>query len=138
MYKNREKCPYAGLTVKIKADVGIDPMTGHDLGNQDFTIEDYWENVYGLSWMHSDGNPAALLYAIRTGMRGGAVPINNDVLYGKIGMMGYLFHISELCLPDSPENTDEDDDRDMDDLHYGVGDDDNYLPEAGEVLGADE
>lgn len=39
---------------------------------------------------------------------------------------------------DDPEDPEEDDDGDMDDLHYGAEDDDDYLPEAGEVLGADE
>ena len=92
--------PYAGMTVKVKGDVGPDPMTGQALAGQDYTIEDWWQNVSGCSWMNSDGNPAALNYAFRTGMSGGRVPLNNEVLYGKIGMLGYLFHVSELVLPE--------------------------------------
>ena len=98
--KPREKSPYAGMVVKTKPDVGIDLTLGRSLGGLDFCIEDWWENVAGKSWMHSEGNPAALNYAFRIGMRAGTVPTDNEVLYGKIGMLGYLFHVSELCLPE--------------------------------------
>lgn len=96
----REKSPYAGMVVKTKPDVGIDLTSGRPLGNSAFHVEDWWQNVAGKSWMQSDGNPAAMNYAFRIGMRGGAVPTDNEVLYGKIGMLGYLFHVSELCLPE--------------------------------------
>lgn len=96
----RNVSPYAGMTVKIKDHVGADPMTGSALAGQDFTIEDWWVNVDGHSWMYSDGNPAALNYSFRIGMAQYFVPLDNDVLYGKIGGMGFLFHISELCLPE--------------------------------------
>lgn len=42
--------------------------------------------------MDSNGNPAAMMYAIRTGSQGFNVPIDNEVVYGKIGSLGYLFH----------------------------------------------
>ncbi len=100
MAEIRQRSIYAGATVKTKPDVGADPMSGAELGDQDFIIEDWWENISGCSWMVSNGNPAAMSYAFRIGMRNGAVPTDNDVLYGKIGMLGYLFHISELCLPE--------------------------------------
>lgn len=96
MNKPRERSPYAGCEVKTRPDVGKD-MGGRDLGNQVFRVEDWWENVYGRSWMVANGNPAAMVYGIRIGMKG-SVPIDNEVLYGKIGGMGYLFHVSELCL----------------------------------------
>ena len=98
MYSIREKSPYAGMTVKTKTDVGIDAMTSINLGSKDFTVEDWWENVYGRSWLCSDGNFAALGYALR--LAGKSVPIDNEVLYGKIGVYGFLFHISELELPE--------------------------------------
>ncbi len=91
----REPSPYAGQTVKIKQ--GIKGRHGVDLGGQDFVVEDWWENVYGRSWMFANGNPAALEYAIRSG---GTVPIDNEVLYGKVGLFGILFHVSELELPE--------------------------------------
>lgn len=55
------------------------------------------------SWMDSNGNPAAMMYAIRTGSQGFDVPIDNEVVYGKIGSLGYLFHVSELILPKEGE-----------------------------------
>lgn len=98
--KPREKSPYAGMVVKTKPDVGIDLTSGRSLGDLEFHIEDWWENVSGQSWMNSDGNPAAMNYAFRIDMGGGKVPLDNEVLYGKIGWFGYLFHVSELCLPE--------------------------------------
>ena len=60
--------------------------------NAHFQIEDYWENVSGRSWMVSEGNPACLVYAIRSV----GLPIDNEVIYGKINGFGYLIHINEL------------------------------------------
>jgi len=57
-------------------------------------IEDWWQNLFGKSWMDADGNPAALKYAIRVAME--KLPMNNEVLYGKVGGSGHLIHVSEL------------------------------------------
>lgn len=95
MRGTKEKSPYAGQTVKTKAGIAPDALSGRDLSNQDFTVEDWWENVYGMSWTISSGNAAALGYAMRPGFR---LPLD-DVLYGKIGGMGYILHVSELELP---------------------------------------
>lgn len=93
----REKFRFAGQTVKVKDEI-------QKFGGADFTIEDYWQNVSGgLSWMESNGNPAAMMYAIRTGSQGFRTPIDNEVVYGKIGLSGYLFHVSELILPKEGE-----------------------------------
>ena len=94
----RFKSPYAGCLLKTKPDVGKDPFGGMELGNREFCVEDWWENVVGRSWMVSDGNIAAMTYGLRIGLRKGEVPIDNEVLYGKIDGLGYLFHVSELCL----------------------------------------
>ena len=103
MNKIRERCPFAGCEVKTRPDVGMDPFSGRDLSSQRFIVEDWWENVYGRSWMVSDGNPAALSYAFRIGMRLGAVPCDNEVVYGKINGLGYLLHVSELFLQEVQE-----------------------------------
>lgn len=58
------------------------------------TLEDWWDRVYGKSWMYSEGNPAALNYAYRSGTNG--LPINDEVVYVKINGMGELVHESEL------------------------------------------
>lgn len=81
----REPSPHAGKTVKIRDDV---PM----LGGEQYRVEDWWINVSAQSWTDSQ-TPAAFNYAIRTA---GLVPIDNDVLYGKVGSFGHLVHVSEI------------------------------------------
>jgi hypothetical protein len=44
--------------------------------------------------MLATGNPAALNYAMRAGTIG--LPVDNEVVYGKIGYLGYLVHTSEF------------------------------------------
>lgn len=49
--------------------------------------------------MNADGNPAALEYAIRSAKYGdnNNVPLfGDDVVYGKIGPFGHIFHVNEL------------------------------------------
>ena len=101
MNKIRERSPYAGCEVKTRPDVGKDGLSGRDLGNQVFLVEDWWENVYGRSWMVAIGNPASMAYTVRIGMKEVLVPLDNNVLYGKIDGLGYLFHVSELCLEEA-------------------------------------
>lgn len=83
----REPSAYAGKTVKIRADVAV-------LGGQEYRVEDWWINVAGGSWMDANGNPAALQYAARSGFAG--LPLDNEVLYGKVDGLGYIVHISEI------------------------------------------
>lgn len=84
----RESHPLAGKTVTLKS-------RAPELNGKQYTIEDWWQNVAGQSWMTSDGNPAAMIYGIRTGLQGG-VPTDNEVVYGKVGPFGHLVHVSEL------------------------------------------
>ena len=44
--------------------------------------------------MDSQGNPACIKYAFRSGF--GGLPPDNEVVYGKVGALGYLVHSSEL------------------------------------------
>lgn len=60
-----------------------------------YRIEDWWDKLTGKSWMYSDGNPAALKYAMRSGLYA-QLPIDDEVVYGKIGNFGHLVHVSEL------------------------------------------
>lgn len=97
----REKCKYAGKMVKIKNGVGKGFQVG-DMSGMDFTIEDWCENVLGCSWMNANGNPAALEYAVRSALNGfnnDVSTFSNDVVYGKVGILGHLFHVNELELP---------------------------------------
>jgi hypothetical protein len=79
----------AGTKVKIKSEA-------MELGNLELLVEDWWDRVAGKSWMQSNGNPACLKYAMRTGMSNMNIPNDNEVVYGKINGLGYLVHISEL------------------------------------------
>lgn len=95
----REISNLAGKVLKIKDGVGISAF-GEELSGKEFRVEDYVENVMGTSWMFLDDNPAALEYAIRTAKFGenNKVPFfSNEVLYGKVGLFGHMFHICELC-----------------------------------------
>jgi hypothetical protein len=87
---SREPSAYAGKTVKIRADV-------ERIGGQEYRVEDWWLNVAGGSWMDASGNPAAMQYGIRAGLAG--LPPDNEVLYGKVGGLGVLVHISEIEVP---------------------------------------
>jgi len=82
----REKSNLAGTTVTIKSGTYKDA---------EYRVEDWWQNVAGKSWMFCDGNPACLKYAMRIGLKD-PVPTDNEVLYGKIGGLGELIHLTEL------------------------------------------
>jgi len=74
----------AGKTVKIVFEEEL----------VEYDIEDWWDRVSGSSWMFASGNIACMNYAMRSGLS--KLPIDNEVLYGKIGCFGYLIHISEI------------------------------------------
>lgn len=86
--KHAGSAPQAGQTITVD-------MHGFRGMNQvEYEVEDWWDHLTGKSWMDSDGNPAALQYAVRSGAAGN--PINDEVLYGKINYIGYLVHVSDI------------------------------------------
>ena len=87
----RDVHPLAGQTVKLNCKPTHDP---DELNGKKFVIEDWWQNVSGKSWMFSAGNPACLKYAVRCGIKG--MPLDDNVVYGKIGSFGHIVHESEL------------------------------------------
>ncbi|HPF41806.1 MAG TPA: hypothetical protein PK093_24495 [Phycisphaerae bacterium] len=89
-----EPHPLAGKTVRIKQ--GLSHPHVEDFGGSEFRCEDYWDRVSGGSWTTANGNPACLVYAMRTGMSQERPPIDDEVLYGKIGYFGHLVHVSEI------------------------------------------
>lgn len=100
MEQKREKSIYAGKTVKIKDGVGHGFMCD-DLSGKEFVVEDWCENAIGCSWMNAKGNPSAIEFAMRTvfyGKNNDVPPFSNDVLYGKVGLFGHMFHVNELEL----------------------------------------
>lgn len=94
--------PFAGKVVRIKPSAGVAP-NGLPVGGEQYLLEDWWDRIAGKSWGLCDGNPACLMYAIRTGLQSGidseARSLDDEVVYGKIGALGHLVHVSELELP---------------------------------------
>ena len=84
--------PMAGKVVKISASSEHPQVP--TFGGSDFRVEDYWDRVAGKSWMDCNGNPACLIYAMRSGFA--HLPTDDEVLYGKVGSYGHLVHVSEI------------------------------------------
>lgn len=81
--------PFEGAGKTFAIDIkGID--------GDEIRVEDWWDRVSGGSWMTAEGNPAALTYAMRTGLSCPEVPTDDEVVYGKVGPYGHLVHVSEL------------------------------------------
>lgn len=89
---NKESSKFAGKTVKIKAGA-THPQVPNFAGS-DYEVEEYWDKLTGKSWMDSDGNPACIFYAIRAAEN--HLPMDDNVVYGKIGCFGHLVHVSEI------------------------------------------
>lgn len=85
----RDKHPLAGKAVTLPADMKATSAEG-----KTYFIEDWWVNVAGQSWMNATGNPACLGYAMRSAAAG--LPLDDEVVYGKVNGLGYLVHVSEL------------------------------------------
>jgi hypothetical protein len=83
---HKEPHPKSGETVKVKLDGEI----------VDYVIADWWDRVSGGSWQFAKGNPACLKYAARTGFSKEDIPFDDEVVYGKIGGLGNLFHVTEI------------------------------------------
>jgi len=88
---HKEPHPMAGKTVRIKKEAKHFQVP--DFGGSEFVVEDWWDRVSGQSWMVCDGNPACMVYAMRSA---GQTPIDNEVVYGKIGLLGHLVHTQEI------------------------------------------
>lgn len=88
---HQERHPLAGRTVRLKMPK---EATGALTDGVEFRIEDWQDRVFGKSWMVCDGNPAAMIYGMRSGFAG--LPTDDDVVYGKVGAFGHIVHASEL------------------------------------------
>jgi hypothetical protein len=93
-----EPHPLAGKTVKIKQQARH--FQKPDFGGSDFRLEDWWDRVGGKSWRVCDGNVGCCVYGMRIGLShtsvGGGIPPDDEVVYGHIGGLGHLVHVSEL------------------------------------------
>jgi len=100
--------PFAGRIVRLK-DTLVHRQYP-DIGGSAFVIEDWWDRLTGKSWLQSanEGNPGAVVYALRIGAIEGVeddnpqVPHDNEVLAGHLQggvfKMGCLVHLSEIEL----------------------------------------
>jgi hypothetical protein len=83
----------AGKTVELKLKGNhhqIHPNTDR------IEIEDWQDRITGKPWRTSDveGNPAAIVYGLYIEHAG--LPDDDEVVYGKIGLQGFIIHDSEL------------------------------------------
>ncbi len=83
--------PLAGQTATVNFGA-----RGNISGFHDIRVEDWWDRLTGGSWMTAEGNPACVMYAIRSGLNN--LPEDNDVLYGHDPQshLGHLFHVTEI------------------------------------------
>jgi hypothetical protein len=79
----------AGQDVTVDADLHV---VGP--GRHEFRVEDWADRVFGRSWMVMDGNPVALVYAVRSAAA--ELPTDDQVLYGKVGHRAHPVHVSEI------------------------------------------
>lgn len=75
-------------------DKALDRVQGVVVPGAKYRVEGLWKDVFGKSWTISDGNSAALNYAIRTSFTN--LPYDDNVYYGKIDGLGYLVHADEI------------------------------------------
>jgi hypothetical protein len=93
MIQNKLSHPMSGKTV-ILNDNAKD-HAGEVVPGAKFVIEDWWDRISGgISWMHSNGNFAAMKYGMRSGFNG--IPTDDNVVYGKIDGLGHIVHVSEF------------------------------------------
>jgi|AntAceMinimDraft_16_1070373.scaffolds.fasta_scaffold32490_5 hypothetical protein len=85
-----EKSKFAGKEIKIKDEA-------NQLGGRKILIEDWWDKISGNSWTNNPGNFACSNYLNRIEFSSKIkIPLNDEVLYGKINGLGYLVHINEI------------------------------------------
>jgi hypothetical protein len=71
----------------------IDPHTLVPTGEL-YRIEDWYDRLGQGTWIEGVGNFACMKYAKHVSQWG--LPLDNEVVYGKINGLGYLYHVSEL------------------------------------------
>ena len=89
---HKESSSLVGKTVRIKKS--SKHFQQPKFGGGEYRVEDWWDKLTGKSWMNSNGNPACMVY----GRRGAdnCLPIDDEVVYGKMNGLGHLVHISEI------------------------------------------
>lgn len=94
-----ERHDLAGQTVKVQFKGGHSQIPGSEHEPVEFILEDWQDRIMGKSWMFMDGNPAAIIYAMRAGLN--ALPTDDEVVYGKtMNGLGHMVHNSEIVRED--------------------------------------
>jgi hypothetical protein len=84
-----DKHIFANMTVLLLVSNRLHPVF--------VKVEDYWENVSGKKWTDSQGNPAVMKFAIRTGADNLLSVLDTDrSFYGKNNNLGNLFCDCEI------------------------------------------
>jgi len=86
----RDPSPYAGKTVRIRADAV-------DIGGLSADVADWYENTgRRIPWKAAlaQNDPRAISYNVHRGMAG--LPDDNDVLFATVDGMGRIIHASEI------------------------------------------
>lgn len=94
-----EPSEYAGKKVKVSFRRAPNKQFKKKRGTYEIEVIDYWDRLNnGVSWGESNGNPAALLYAVRAGASWPfGIPEDDEVLYGHDEFnRGHLFHVKEI------------------------------------------
>ena len=82
---------------KVRIKEWVKHPQSQSFGGSEILIEDWWDRVGTCSWMVAKGNPACLIYAMRTGLSERLIPTDDEVLYGHTSNgLGHLIHISEI------------------------------------------
>ena len=85
--------PFANARRKVRVRDSIQKYPQF-VDTTEVVVEDWWDRVIGKSWMHCDGNPVCLVYAVRSASA--RLPFDNEVVYAKAQGLGVLVHVSEI------------------------------------------
>ena len=93
-----DKHPLAGKKVRLKIQDPIHSDLSHapgyeELYDEEYRVEDWWDRL-STPWRDMTGNPAVIKYAFHAAIC--RLPLDDEVVYGKIGAYGHLIHESEL------------------------------------------
>lgn len=77
-------------------DAGNSILVNLGQGPEEYRVEDWWDRVSGASYsaLQFMGNWGCKNYITRVKANG--LSTDDEVLYGKIGGLGYLVHVSEI------------------------------------------
>lgn len=95
---HKEQSPSAGKTVKIKPDAKHPYIP--TFGGSSFKVEDWQDRIMGMSWTKYIDHPVCIEYSLRISEAN--ILVDDEVLYGKIGLIFLLVHVSEIESDISP------------------------------------